>query len=417
MSTSTAVRIRAALAAAMCASSAVAQDLHLIPGAQYISGLSADGHVAAGYTPIEFLYWTVETDVVYIGGAAPGSQGIGGSCGISTDGTRIVGNTFNVSGKTEASVYSVPDAAWTSTGSLGFNCDISSSSGWAISGDGLTVGGGIIAAAGCDFRGLHYSSSVGIRTLPTAYFYKPTRVNAINADGTVLVGWNDDYNGLRQGSVWRWNGTSYTQTLITTPSGAKMGEASCVSADGTRVFGFGNFDGVQKNYMWTQATKAVSLGDSPIGLSSYVTGCNADGTIAACFFRVPAPPPTSGEGYVWIEGRGYVALEDWAAENGVIVPNDVRLSLPLCMSADGRSVGGAGRTSFGVRAFVLNLPPLASCDGDIDGDGAVGGLDLTALLAAWGPCGAGACGGDLNGDSSVDGLDLTALLAAWGDCP
>ncbi len=375
----------AATAVAIAASASHAQQLNLIPGAQYISGLSADGRVAAGYTPSNFLYWTLETDVVYIGGAPPGTQGIGGSCDISNDGTRIVGNTFNTLGKTEASVYSIPDATWTSTGSLGFSCDISTSSGWAISGDGLTVGGGIIAGGGCDYRGLHHTSSIGIRTLPTAYFFKPTRVNDINADGSVIVGWNDDFNGLRQGSVWAWNGTSYTQTLITAPDGAKMGEASCVSADGTRVFGAGTFGGVRRNYVWTQATKAVPLGDSPTGLASYVTACNADGTVAACFFRA-GPPPTSGEGYVWIQGRGYVALEEWANENGVIVPAGVRMSLPLAMSADGRSVGGAGRTDFGDRAFVLTLPPLASCEGDIDGDGTVGGLDLTVILSAWGEC-------------------------------
>ncbi len=394
---------------------ALGQDLHIVPGVQYFTAISADGRVAAGYTPIEFLYWTLETGVVYVGGAAPGSQGIGGSCDISSDGTRFVGNTFNESGKTEASVYSIPDASWTSTGSLGFNCDISSSSGWAISGDGLTVGGGIIAAAGCDFRGLHYSPSVGIRTLPTAYFFKPTRVNAINADGTVLVGWNDDYNGWRQGSVWVWNGTSYTQTLITTPTGVKMGEASCVSADGTKVFGYGPIGGAQKNYVWTVATKAVALGDSPTGLPSYVTACSADGTMAACFFRA-GPPPTSGEGYVWIAGRGYVALEEWASENGVDVPFGVRMSLPLAMSADGRSVAGTGRTDFGDRAFVLNLPPLASCAGDLDSSGAVDGLDLTALLAGWGVCGA-SCSADLNSDGVVDGLDLTVILSGWGDCP
>jgi hypothetical protein len=392
------------------------QDLFIIPGAQYITGLSADGRVAAGYTPVEFLYWTLETDVVYIGGAPPGSVGgIGGNCDISNDGTRIVGNTYNAQKKTEASVYSIPDAAWTSTGSLGFSCDISASSGWAISGDGLVVGGGIIAEAGCGYRGLRFSSSTGIRTLPTAYFFKPTRVNGMNADGSVLVGWNDDFNGFRQGSIWRWTGTSFVQTLLTAPSGAKVGEAACCSADGTRVFGFGNFDGVQQPYVWTLATKAVSLGSSPIGLSGYVTGCNADGTVAACFFRA-GPPPTSGEGYAWIEGRGYVALEDWAKENGVSVPTGMRMSLPLCMSADGRSVGGAGRTEFGDRAFLLRLPPLAGCSGDLDDNGAVDGLDLTGLLAAWGPCGS-TCNADFNSDSVVDGLDLTVILSAWGDCP
>jgi len=408
-------KITAAAVAALVAGPAHAQQLHLIPGAQYITGLSADGSVAAGYTPFDFLYWTVATDVVYIGGAAPGSQGIGGTCDISDDGTRIAGNTFNALGKTEASVYSVPDAAWTSTGSLGFSCDIRTSSAWAISGDGLTVGGLIIAAGGCDSRGLHWTSAIGIRTLPTAYFFKPTRVNAINRDGTVLVGWNDDFNGFRQGSVWVWNGASYTQTLITAPDGTKMGEVSCVTDDGTRVFGSGTFGGVRKNYVWTQATKAVPLGDSPTGLPSYVTSCNADGTVAACFFRA-GPPPLSGEGYVWVEGRGYVALEEWGAENGVIIPQGVRMALPLCMSADGRSVGGAARTDFGDRAFVLNLPPLASCDGDLDSSGAVDGLDLTALLAGWGACGA-SCSADLNGDGVVDGLDLTVILSAWGDCP
>jgi uncharacterized membrane protein len=396
-------------------SGASAQDLFLIPGARYITGLSADGRVAAGYTTVEFLYWTVETDVVYIGGAAPGVDGIGGSCDISNDGTRIVGNTLNDQGRTEASVYSVPDAVWTSSGSLGFNCDITSSSGWTISRDGQVIGGGIIADGSCSYKGMRWSSGTGIRTLPTAYFFRPTRVNAMNIDGSVIVGWNDDFNGFRQGSIWTWNGTSFTQTLITAPNGSKMGEASCVSADGKTVFGIGSFGGVQKPYVWTAETAAVALGDSPIGLPGYVTACSADGSVAAVFFRA-GPPALSGEGYVWIEGRGFVALEEWAEENGVVVPIGVRMSLPLSMSADGRSVGGAGRTDFGERAFVLRLPPLASCTGDLDSSGAVDGLDLTALLAGWGVCGA-SCSADLNSDGLVDGLDLTVILSGWGDCP
>lgn len=395
---------------------APAQELHIVPGVLYFSGLSADGSVAAGYSTIEYLYWTAESGVVYIGGVAPGTGGVGGSASISLDGTRLLGNTLNDVGRTEASVYSISGGSWAATGSLGFNCDITASSGWAMSGDGLTVGGGIIAAAGCDFRGLHHTAASGIRTLPTAYFYKPTRVNAINASGSVLVGWNDDYNGWRQGSIWAWNGTSFAQTLITAPSGTKMGEASCVSADGTRVFGFGPFGGAQKNYVWTQATKAVAIGDSPTGLPSYVSGCNSDGTMAVCFFRA-GPPPTSGEGYVWIAERGYVALEDWATENGVAVPEGVRMSLPLCMSADGRTVAGAARTPEGPRAFILSLPRSAPCPADVNDSGTVDGIDLTLVLAAWGPCGIGACPGDLNGDSTVDGLDLTVILSAWGECP
>lgn len=52
------------------------------------------------------------------------------------------------------------------------------------------------------------------------------------------------------------------------------------------------------------------------------------------------------------------------------------------------------------------------CPADYDGDGIVGGTDLTTLLAAW-----GSASGDLDGDGTTSGTDLTTLLAAWGACP
>ena len=51
----------------------------------------------------------------------------------------------------------------------------------------------------------------------------------------------------------------------------------------------------------------------------------------------------------------------------------------------------------------------SSMAADLNGDGAVNGLDLTQLLANWGGSGAG----DINGDGTIDGLDLAALLAGW----
>ena len=55
---------------------------------------------------------------------------------------------------------------------------------------------------------------------------------------------------------------------------------------------------------------------------------------------------------------------------------------------------------------------IINADGDVDrvdGDGVVGGADLTILLGEWGSC----CVGDLNGDGIVDGADLTILLSCW----
>lgn len=55
----------------------------------------------------------------------------------------------------------------------------------------------------------------------------------------------------------------------------------------------------------------------------------------------------------------------------------------------------------------------APCSGDLDGDGAVNGGDLSTLLGEWGTTGPNA---DLNGDGMVDGQDLSILLGRWGPC-
>ena len=57
----------------------------------------------------------------------------------------------------------------------------------------------------------------------------------------------------------------------------------------------------------------------------------------------------------------------------------------------------------------------ADCPGDINGDGNVGGADLTILLNAW-ECNSPSCLGDVNGDEVVDGADLTIILSNWGVC-
>ncbi|MEC9233275.1 MAG: hypothetical protein VX403_05140, partial [Planctomycetota bacterium] len=59
--------------------------------------------------------------------------------------------------------------------------------------------------------------------------------------------------------------------------------------------------------------------------------------------------------------------------------------------------------------------PAPLCPPDLDGDGQVGGADLTLLLSAWG-CVGEDCTADLDGSGDVGGADLTLLLSAWGGC-
>jgi hypothetical protein len=60
--------------------------------------------------------------------------------------------------------------------------------------------------------------------------------------------------------------------------------------------------------------------------------------------------------------------------------------------------------------LIITFTPPAPNPADINRDGAINGLDLAALLSAWGTSTASA---DLDASGSVNGLDLAQLLAAW----
>ena len=77
-------------------------------------------------------------------------------------------------------------------------------------------------------------------------------------------------------------------------------------------------------------------------------------------------------------------------------------------------------TVIGLLAVCSSTPLAAaqgSCPADLDGDRAVNGADLGAVLAAWGSCGPTDCEADLNESGVVDGADLGLLLGSWGECP
>ena len=84
-----------------------------------------------------------------------------------------------------------------------------------------------------------------------------------------------------------------------------------------------------------------------------------------------------------------------------------------CFQGDETGCGAGGGTFLGVG--VLCSECVLACPTDIDGDGSTAFTDLTALLAAWGPC--GICPEDIDNDNSVAFSDLTLLLANWGPCP
>jgi len=89
---------------------------------------------------------------------------------------------------------------------------------------------------------------------------------------------------------------------------------------------------------------------------------------------------------------------DWYAPAEVIADPAAIIARPLTV-----------RQRFTVRPAA----PTTPCSGDIDGNGDVNGLDLGAVVGAWGTAAGPA---DVNGDGTVDGQDLGIVLAGWGRC-
>ncbi len=392
-----------------------AGELHLLGAVpySYATDVSADGHIAIGHDGSGVWTWTYDTGVTFIPGALPPPNGVGGTPRISADGvTTLVSMLDSTTQKSEATRLDLLMMEPGEVPTWGYNCDIASTSGWAMSPDG-TVVAGLGYQIGCAAHGFVWRvGDAALTQLPTAYFFKPTRVNAMSANGDVVAGWNDDYSGYRQGAVWTKNAAgSYIETLLVGTGNLKLREAGVVSANGQWVFGIGRsgLDGGAP-YRWSAATGYQPIVPTPSADVGYVTDANADGSRLLCFFGMGG-----GAGYIWRAATGYTALADYAAEFGVAVPADVSLGLPLGMSDDGLSIVGTAFGSFGMSPFVLDLrggtPP---CAGDPNGDGVVDGLDMGLVLSAWASAEPSA---DLNLDGVVDGLDMSVILSGWGACP
>ena len=91
---------------------------------------------------------------------------------------------------------------------------------------------------------------------------------------------------------------------------------------------------------------------------------------------------------------------------------------PVVDDIPGRILGSIiGPQAFAHALTYFGEPETPACPADLTGDGSVNGADLSALLAAWGPCASGDCSADLTGDGVVNGGDLAVLLSSWGACP
>ena len=73
-------------------------------------------------------------------------------------------------------------------------------------------------------------------------------------------------------------------------------------------------------------------------------------------------------------------------------------------------------TDLGGNCIMTSCYDCFLCPGDINGNGAVDGVDLAALLSTWGTDGQGEFDCDIDDDGIVSGIDLAFILSGWGSC-
>jgi len=339
------------------------------PGAQ-LTGLSSNGRVASLYGVDTSWRWAKDVGVTEI-------DGFNEAWGLNPWGQALAGGTTDADGNQIAAVaYSNSNlaggplviGAWPG----GIPSDGFLSVAYSSSETGVAVGlARDDTSHGFAFR---WSEADGMTRLPVNRPQNASRANKISADGSVIVGWNDQDNGARTGVMWK-DGMAIDMVDST---GAPVGEATAVSRNGRVVVGVRYFDVptfTMQAWRWTAETGVQPLGCLPGSFGCTATSARAvsdDGTIVV-------GDSISGSSYVataWTPDAGMQRLADYLAAQDVVVPDGWNLQSGSGISADGKTIGGWGVGPTAFTSFVVDMHDTAPTEALVEAHGTVQWNDL-----------------------------------------
>jgi hypothetical protein len=121
-------------------------------------------------------------------------------------------------------------------------------------------------------------------------------------------------------------------------------------------------------------------------------------------------------------GQGATALLTWTGNGNTTLQRSI-IEWSADCNSDGIVDYGQIRSGELADANANNIPDccengtVCGCPADIVQDGAVNGVDLAAVINAWGTSGGTLPRTDVNHDGIVNGADLAQVLGSWGACP
>lgn len=303
--------------------------------------------------------------VLDIAGIAPGNN-VGGQARFSNDGNFICGTSSGAAGA-EMAKYDRSTDQWTTLGYLGSVVGNSVSGGFAISGDGNTVSGNswLYSSTGIAYTdAVAYNPTEALLDLGSLYgdSGKSTRANAVNYDGSVIVGWQD-FNGPWKSAVWRKNPSGgyfpNEYILIDTNASAtdeynQMGECSAVSADGEWIGGYGDYANNNEPWIWNKDSGVINLGTFPNVGNGFVSGMSADASVVVGWFdgQLFGDPQTP---FIWTRVGGLQELNGYIVNVLGFPTNTHQVYTADCISPDGNFIAGYGVDTSTFMYFVYRV--------------------------------------------------------------
>jgi probable HAF family extracellular repeat protein len=294
-----------------------------------------------------------------------GDKPIGGTQGVavSLDGKTIIGRALDSKGKENEAIWK-GGTEWRLLGSIAPDaqpCDQLLSGAFGANDDGTVVVG--LAWNGCKVaRAFRWEESTGMVALPNVVTQgESTRANGVSGDGQVVVGWEEQPNGYRQGAKW----VKGTPELIRNANGSFVGEAFAANLNGSIIIGTScdpnNFTGPPTAWKWTPGSglKCLATPRAPLipnvprqGLAQAVS---EDGRVigGSLSFGLEA------ESVVWFDDEPFL-LKDYLRSHGVSDAFEgwVNTGFVTSVSPDGRILVGYGAGPRNFQGFMVVLPEL-----------------------------------------------------------
>jgi hypothetical protein len=283
-------------------------------------GISPDGQTIVGLAgPGGAWRWTAD-------GGQVGLPGSSAAYGVSADGATVFGDA-NDNGA--GSVWT-DGTGWVSIGGIAGAVSGCPSFGSPYNfSDTGSVGVGL-GYNGCNFFAYKWTPGTGITDLGTVGV-NGARANDVSGDGTHVGGWDQATNGSRRAAIWFPNGTEQLilENPATNPIGS--GEVWGFSTDGTWASGVDSPSG--QAFRWSAGTGVELIGSIPgfngaTGMAIADDGKTVVGFTGTAFFGIT--------GWIWTEADGIQRFSEFAAANGINIPEGQDFQILSDLTPDGR---------------------------------------------------------------------------------